>query len=112
MYSQRASSSTSILFRDGMAVKSKLSRLFTAGEPRIADAALDQASFLIQQFELGQPEQVARMIDAVGRAPLPGQFIVLPQKRRQLQLFQVVGEQNLGRGRHATPPVVRGATST
>jgi hypothetical protein len=31
MYSERANSSTRALLREGMAVKSKLSRLFTAG---------------------------------------------------------------------------------
>ncbi len=46
------------------------------------------------------------MVDVLGRA-LPGQPLVLAQRRRQLQLLEVVAQQDLGRlggGGHAGAP--------
>jgi len=59
-----------------MAVKSKVSKLFTAGN-RAA-------------------QQVAGMVDPALRA-LTRYLVVFAQDRRQLQLLEVVPEKNLGR---------------
>src|SRR5438270_12815445 len=81
MYSQRASSRTNILLSEGIAVKSKLSRLFTVG---------NRASLM------------RRSIDALGGALL-GELVVFAQERRQLKRFEVMGEQQLRRLAHDAP---------
>ena len=58
------------------------------------DAALDHAPLALDQLQLGQPQQVAGMVDAFGGA-LAGDLVVLAQERRQLQRLEVMGEQNL-----------------
>src|SRR6201996_4415130 len=62
MYSQRASSRTKLLLSEGIAVKSKLSRLFTVGN-RASFAALDCPPFPLDQFQFGQAQQVAGVVD-------------------------------------------------
>ena len=52
-YSERASSSTRVLLSDGMAAKSKLSRLFTAWNLRFLDPTLYHAPFAVDQLEFG-----------------------------------------------------------
>ncbi len=82
----------SALFSDGMALKSKLSRLLVAGsEPlcrhvfetngeRRLDTALDHPAFVLDQFQFAKPEQVLDMILTFCRA-LPGELGVLGLER-------------------------------
>ena len=46
------------------------------------------------------------MVDALGGA-LPGELVILAQERRQLEHFQVMAEQKLGRVGHDATPVSR-----
>ena len=89
--------------RRQMPAKSKLSRLFTAGNLRLLDPPLDHPPLPLDQLQLGQPQQVAGMVDALGGA-LPGELVVLAQEGRQLQRLQVMGEQNLRRVGHDAAP--------
>jgi hypothetical protein len=50
-----------------------------------------------------QPHQVTRMIDAFSRTQ-PGDLVVLPQERRQLQRLQMIGEQDLRCVGHTAAP--------
>ena len=43
----------------------------------------------VYQLKLREPQQVARMVDALG-GTLAGHLAVLPQEGRQLQLLEVV----------------------
>ena len=79
-----------------MAVKSKVSRLFTAVEPGLLDAPLDDTPFPVDQFQFDQAQQIAGMIDAVARA-FTGDLVVFAQHRRQLQLLEMMAEQHLRR---------------
>ena len=51
-YSQRASCMTRCLFTDGMARKSKVSRLLVAGKASGLDPALDHAVMAVYELEL------------------------------------------------------------
>ena len=102
-YSPRASSSTSILFSDGIAAKSKLSRLFTAGKRAWRMRRSTSPPLALQQLELGQPQQVGGVVHALRRA-LPGELVVLAQEGRQLQRLEVVRQQDLRGVAHAAPP--------
>src|SRR5256885_1453846 len=55
----------------------------------LADAPLDQPPLALQQLELGQAQQVARVVDVLGRA-LPGQLVMLAQEGRQPERLEVV----------------------
>ena len=79
-----------------MAVKSKVSRLLTAGNLRRLDPPLDHAAFAVDQLQFDQAQQIAGMIDAVAGA-FAGDLVVFPQNRRQLQLLEVMRQQNLRR---------------
>ena len=63
-------------------------------EPGGLDPALDHAPLAIDQLLLGQSQQIARIIDALG-STLARLSVVLAQERRQLQYLQVMGQQNL-----------------
>jgi hypothetical protein len=81
------------LLSDGIALKSKLSRLLVAGSSprgrhrfearggRGLDAPLDNPPLTLDQFQLAEPEQVLDMILALGRA-LPGQLGVFAVEGR------------------------------
>ena len=99
IYSQRASSRTSILLRLGD--RGEVERVEALGrrEPCGADAPFDRPSLAIDQFEFEQPQQVTRMIDAA-RGALAGDFVILAQHRRQLQLFEMMRQQELGGATH------------
>jgi hypothetical protein len=58
-----------------MAAKSKLSRLFL-GWVRFLDPTLHHASFPVDQFQFGQTQQIAGMIEAL-RGTLPSELVVL-----------------------------------
>ena len=47
----------------------------------------------VYQLKLREPQQVARMVDALGGA-LAGYLAVLSQERRQLQLLEVMLQQH------------------
>jgi site-specific DNA recombinase len=67
------------LLSDGMARKSKLSRLLGDREPGLAHAALGGPPLALQQFQFGHAQQVARIVDIFGGA-LPGHPVVLTQE--------------------------------
>ncbi len=98
--SQRASSSTSILLTLGIAVKSKRVERLYRREARLADAALDHAPFAIDELQLDQAHQIARVIEPFGGAK-GRDFVVLAQDGRQLQLLEMMGEQYFRRRAHA-----------
>src|SRR5262249_28359855 len=95
MYSPRASSRTNVLLSEGIAVKSKLSRLFTVG---------NRASRM--RRSIIQAQQIAGMVDALSGALL-GELVVFAQERRQLERFEVMGEQKLRRVAHDAAPTRR-----
>jgi hypothetical protein len=72
-------------------------------EAGLADAPLDQPSLAIEQLELGQAEQVGRMVGAF-RSTLPRQLIVLAQEGRQLERLEVVRQQHLRQVAHVPIP--------
>jgi hypothetical protein len=88
---------------EAIAVKSKLSRLLTVGLP---DAALDHSPFPVDQFEFGQAQQIAGMVDVLGGALLR-ELVIFAQERRQLERFEVMGEQKLRRVAHDVAPTRR-----
>jgi len=79
-----------------------------------ADAALDHAPFAIDEFELGEAQQEADMIEPLARG-LCGDFFIFAQEGRQFDLTQMMGEHNLrrrragsrSRRRHAALPETR-----
>lgn len=79
---------------------------FNGREPRRLDPALHHAPFAINHLHLGQPHQVTRMVDVFSRTQ-SGDLVVLPQERRQLQRFQMVGEQDLRCVGHTAAPANR-----
>jgi hypothetical protein len=99
------------LLSDGMARKSKLSRLLGDREPGLAHAALGGPPLALQQFQFGHAQQVARIVDIFGGA-LPGHPVVLTQEGGQAQRLQVMFEQDLrcaggDRLAHADDPLSR-----
>ena len=67
---------------------------------------LHHAPFAVDQFQFGQAQKKADMIEAFGSA-LPSELVVLAQERRQLERLQVMSEQKLGRIGHDAAPVSR-----
>src|SRR6202051_4202587 len=61
-----------------------------------ADAALDHAPFAIDEFELGEAQKIAGMIEPL-TGGFRGNFVLFAQERRQFELPQMMGEQNLRR---------------
>ena len=102
-YSQRASSTTSILLSDGMALKSKLSRLLTAGNLACLIRRSTIRRSRVDQFQFSEADEIAHMVGALGGA-LAGQLVVLAQKGRQLQGLEVMDQQQLRRIGHDEPP--------
>ena len=73
---------------------------------RGADAALDHAPFAIDEFEFGETQQEADMIETFA-CRLCGDFFIFSQEGRQFELPQMMGEQNLRRrraGKQEPPP--------
>src|SRR6516225_4991303 len=60
-------------------------------EPRLLDAALDHSLFPVDQFKLGQAQQITRVVDAFGSALL-GELVVFAQETRQLERLEVMDE--------------------
>jgi hypothetical protein len=70
-------------------------------EASLANAPFDETALAVDQFKLGQAQQIARVIDALPGA-FAGHLLVLAQKGRQLEHFQMMGQQHLRqRGTHA-----------
>jgi hypothetical protein len=63
-----------------------------------ADAALDHAPFAIDEFELGEAQKIAGMIEPL-TGGFRGNFVIFAQESRQFELPQMMGEQNLRRRR-------------
>ena len=87
------------MLSEGIAAKSKLSRLLTAGNR----ATLHHASLSIDQLQFGEAQQKADMVETLGGA-LPSKLLILAQERRQLERLQVMSEQKLGRIGHDDAP--------
>jgi hypothetical protein len=105
MYSQRASSRTNVLLRRDRREVEAVEALHRR-EPRLLDTALDHPAFPLDQLEFGQAQQIAGMVDAVGSALLR-ELVVFAQERRQLERFEVMGEQELRRIAHDAAPASR-----
>src|SRR3981189_2698342 len=58
-------------------------------EPCLLDAALDHPPFPVDQFEFGQAQQIAGMVDALGGALL-GELVVFAQEGWQLERLEVM----------------------
>jgi hypothetical protein len=65
-YSERTSSRTTVLFSEGIAAKSKLSRLLTAGNRASFDPTLHHASFSIDQLQFDEAQEKADMVETLG----------------------------------------------
>ena len=89
MYSQRASSITSALFSDGMAGKSRVSRLFTAGKRAARIRRSIMRWWRSMSSISARLQQVLGMVYTLGGA-LGSHLTVFPEKAGQLQLLQVV----------------------
>ena len=66
-HSQRASSSTCILVSAGMALKSEVSRLLTAGKFGGLDPALDHAAFPPSRLQFDQTREELDMVQSFRR---------------------------------------------
>jgi hypothetical protein len=71
-------------------------------EPGGLDAALHHAPIAVDQLLLGQPQQEAGIVDALGGTQ-PRDLVILAQEGRQLQRLEVVSEQDLWRVVHDRP---------
>jgi hypothetical protein len=69
------------LLSEGIAANSKLSRLLTVGN-RASLMRRDHPLLPVDQFELGQAQQITRVVDAFGGALL-GKLVVFAQEARQ-----------------------------
>ena len=92
-YSQRASSSTNVLLSEGIAGTLEPVQALDRREPRLLDAALDHPLFSVDQFEVGQAQQITRVVDAFGSALL-GKLVVFAQEARQPECLQVMGDRS------------------
>ena len=104
MYSHRAGCITGCLFTEGMAGKSKVSRLFTAGK-RAARTRRSTMRSLVPVYELkfGQAQQVLRVVHTLGGA-LGRHLPIFPQEAGQLQFLQMVFQKQCGTVAHAALP--------
>ena len=91
------------MFRDGSRGEVEAVQALDRREAGLADAPLDHAPLAIEQLELGQAQQVGRMVDTLGRT-LPSQLVMLAQEGRQLECLEVMRQQDLGHVAHAALP--------
>jgi len=84
--------------RDGAEVEAV--EAFDRGEFGGLDAALDHPPLPVDQLQFNKPGEVSDMIHAFGRT-LPGQLLMFPQERGQLQRLEVMGEQDFRTIAHA-----------
>src|SRR5215470_13683671 len=90
MYSPRASSRTNVLLSEGLAVKSKLSRLFTVGNraSRMRRSTIRRSRSISSSS--ARRSKIAKMVDSLGGALL-GELVIFAQERRQLERLEVMG---------------------
>jgi hypothetical protein len=79
---------------------------FHRREACLLNAALDHPSLPLDQFEFGQAQQIAGMVDTLGGALL-GELVVFAQERRQSERLEVMDEQKLRRVAHDEAPARR-----
>ena len=79
---------------------------FDRREPCGLDPSLDHPALAVDELQLHEAGEKADVVQAFGRA-LAGELLVFPQEGRQLERLEVVGEQDLGRFRHAAVPDTR-----
>jgi hypothetical protein len=79
---------------------------FHRREPRLLDATFDHPAFPLDQFEFGQAQQIAGMIDPFGGALL-GELVVFAQEGRQPERLEMMGKQELRRIAHGAAPASR-----
>ena len=103
MYSHRANSMTRTLFTEGMARKSKVSRLLTAGKRAARMRRWHHALVAVDEFQFGETQQVVRVVHILGGA-LGGQLAVLPEEGGQPQFLQVMLQEQRGPVAHAALP--------
>ena len=94
MYSQRASARTKVLLSEGDRREIETVEALHCREPCLLDAALDHPALPLDQFEFGQAQQVAGVVDPLGGA-LPGELVVFAQEGRQLECLEMMREQQL-----------------
>ena len=94
MYSQRASLQDQGLVERGDRREIETVEALHCREPCLLDAALDHAALPLDQFEFGQAQQVAGVVDTLGGA-LPGELVVFAQERRQFEGLEMMREQQL-----------------
>ena len=87
--------------RNGLEVEAV--EAFDGGEFGLPDPPFDHAALTVDQFQLGQADEIAHVVGAFGGA-LPGLLVVLAQEGRQLQGLEVMGQQQLRRIGHDAPP--------
>ena len=79
---------------------------FHCRKPCLLDSALDSPPFPVDQFELGQAQQIAGMVDTLGSALL-GKLVVFTQECRQLERLEMMRKQQLRRVAHDAAPLSR-----
>ncbi len=72
-------------------------------KPKARIAMFHHTPFPVDEFQFGEAQKVAGMIDTFCRA-LFGNFVILTQESRQAQALQMMGQQQLGRVGHDRPP--------
>ena len=80
--------------------------MFETNGERGLDATLDHPALALDQFQLAEPQQILRVILALGRA-LPCEFDVFAVEGRQAELPEVVLQQHLRRVVHLAAPDIR-----
>ena len=77
---------------DGLEVEAV--EAFDGGKARRPDAPLDHAALAVDQLQLGQAQEVARVAHVL-RGTETGNLLMLAQEGRQLELLEMMGEQDL-----------------
>jgi hypothetical protein len=97
IHSQRISSRTSALLRDGWAAKSKVSKLLVCGKRASLIRRLHVAAFAINALEFTKTQQKARVIGPVLRRFL-GNLFILACESRKLQGLEMIKGSAAQRG--------------
>jgi hypothetical protein len=75
---------------DGLEVQAV--ETFDDGKARRLDAPFDHAALAVDELQLGQAQQEARVVQGLG-GTVAGKLLVLAQEGRQLELLEVMREQ-------------------
>ncbi len=89
---------------DGLEVEAV--ETFDGGKAGRLDAPLDHAAFTVDQLQLGEAQQKARVVHVLCGA-LSSKLLMLAQEGRQLELLEVMGEQDLWGLAHGREPPIR-----